>query len=98
MVISVYAHIMDEDRKVNATKMEADFFAGHGFEYLRSVRPPEYQESSPTSLLTERIANISQALENLSSEKIEILFQLIDNISPEKLQFLTAMLSTIPKH
>ena len=37
-ITSVYAHILDEDRKINAQKFESAFYANPD---LRSVRPPE---------------------------------------------------------
>lgn len=37
MITSVYAHILDEDRKINAQKFESAFYANPD---LRSVRPP----------------------------------------------------------
>ena len=48
MIISVYAHILDEDRKINAQKFESAFYANPD---LRSVRPPEEpKESAPATL------------------------------------------------
>ncbi len=41
MITSIYAHILDEDRKVNAQKFETAFYANPD---LRSVRPPETQK------------------------------------------------------
>ena len=38
MITSVYAHILDEDRKINAQKFESAFYANPD---LRSVRAPE---------------------------------------------------------
>ena len=38
MITQVYAHILDEDRKINAQKFESAFYANPD---LRSVRPPE---------------------------------------------------------
>ena len=38
MITSVYAHILDEDRKVNAQKFESAFYSNPD---LRGVRPPE---------------------------------------------------------
>ena len=45
MITSVYAHILDEDRKINAQKFESAFYANPD---LRSVRPPE--EPAPATL------------------------------------------------
>ena len=48
MIISVYAHILDEDRKINAQKFESAFYANPD---LRSVRPPEEpKEPAPATL------------------------------------------------
>ena len=48
MVTKVYAHILDEDRKINAQKFESAFYANPD---LRSVRPPEEpKESAPATL------------------------------------------------
>ena len=40
MITQVYAHILDEDRKVNAQKFEDAFYASANPD-LRTVRPPE---------------------------------------------------------
>ena len=43
-----YAHILDEDRKINAQKFESAFYANPA---LRSVRPPEEpKEPAPATL------------------------------------------------
>ncbi|GJN63424.1 MobA/MobL family protein [Faecalibacterium gallinarum] len=48
MITSVYSHILDEDRKINAQKFESAFYANPD---LRSVRPPEEEkEPAPTAL------------------------------------------------
>ena len=48
MITSVYAHILDENRKINAQKFESAFYANPD---LRSVRPPEEpKESAPATL------------------------------------------------
>ncbi len=38
MLTEIYAHILDEDRKINAQKFEAAFYSNPD---LRGVRPPE---------------------------------------------------------
>lgn len=38
MITSIYAHILDEDRKVNAQKFETAFYSNPD---LRGVRPPQ---------------------------------------------------------
>ena len=46
--IRIYAHILDEDRKINAQKFESAFYANPD---LRSVRPPEEpKEPAPATL------------------------------------------------
>ena len=48
MITSVYAHILDEDRKINAQKLESAFYTNPD---LRSVRPPEKpKEPAPATL------------------------------------------------
>ena len=48
MITSVYAHILDEDRKINAQKFESAFYANPD---LRSVRAPEEpKEPAPATL------------------------------------------------
>ena len=48
MITSVYAHILDEDRKINALKFESAFYANPD---LCSVRPPEEpKEPAPATL------------------------------------------------
>jgi len=47
MITSVYAHILDEDRKINAQKFESAFYANPD---LRSVRPPQKKEPVPATL------------------------------------------------
>ncbi len=49
MITSVYAHILDEDRKVNAQKFETAFYTRNTD--LRYVRPPaDPQVTAPASL------------------------------------------------
>lgn len=48
MITSIYAHILDEDRKVNAQKFESAFYSNPD---LRRVRPPEEpKEPEPTPI------------------------------------------------
>ena len=48
MITSIYAHILDEDRKVNAQKFETAFYAKPD---LRNVRPPEEPAKSESATL-----------------------------------------------
>jgi hypothetical protein len=50
MITKVYAHILDEDRKVNAVKMEQAFYAGKANPDLRNVRPPASDEDGVLDL------------------------------------------------
>lgn len=53
MITQVYAHILDEDRKINAQKFEAAFYANPD---LRAVRPPEgSKEPAPAALNLESL-------------------------------------------
>jgi hypothetical protein len=42
MITKIYAHILDEDRKVNAQKFEAAFYSNPD---LRSVKAPQEPQS-----------------------------------------------------
>ena len=42
MITKVYAHILDEDRKINAQKFETAFYSNPD---LRTVKPPESPEN-----------------------------------------------------
>lgn len=53
MIAKVYAHILDEDRKVNAQKFETAFYANPD---LRNVKPPEDpQPAIDLSMLVEQL-------------------------------------------
>ena len=63
MITSIYAHILDEDRKVNAQKFETAFYAKPD---LRNVRPPEEPaKSEPATLdlesLVEQLSKVAGA-------------------------------------
>lgn len=47
IITSIYAHILDEDRKINAQKFETAFYANPD---LRSVRPPAVTEKQEPEL------------------------------------------------
>lgn len=71
MITSIYAHILDEDRKVNAQKFETAFYAKPD---LRNVKPPEEPKSEPAALdlasLVEQLQKspeLAQALASLIS-------------------------------
>ena len=48
MITKVYAHILDEDRKINAQKFESAFYANPD---LRDVKPPQEPENPQTQTL-----------------------------------------------
>lgn len=61
MITSVYAHILDEDRKINAQKFETAFYANPD---LRNVRPPEKpKEEAPTLDLESLVEQLRQSPE-----------------------------------
>ena len=72
MITSIYAHILDEDRKVNAQKFETAFYANPD---LRGVKPPEEpKQAGPAALdlasLVEQLQQspeLAQALASLIS-------------------------------
>lgn len=61
MITSVYAHILDEDRKINAQKFETAFYANPD---LRNVRPPEKpKEEAPILDLESLVEQLRQSPE-----------------------------------
>ena len=69
MVTKVYAHILDEDRKVNAQKFESAFYANP---YLRGVQAPA--EPAPALDVQSIILQLQQ-----SPELLSVLTSLISN-------------------
>lgn len=51
MITDVYAHILDEDRKVNAQKFEATFYAKNAVNPSRDVKPPEETGTDLTNFI-----------------------------------------------
>ena len=65
MITGIYAHILDEDRKVNAQKFETAFYAKPD---LRNVRPPEEPaKSEPATLDLESLVEQLQKSPELAS-------------------------------
>ena len=65
MITGIYAHILDEDRKVNAQKFETAFYAKPD---LRNVRPPEEPaKSEPATLNLESLVEQLQKSPELAS-------------------------------
>ena len=66
MITKVYAHILDEDRKINAQKFESTFYSNPD---LRNVKPPEEQKNAlDLEALIEQLKNspeLAQTLANL---------------------------------
>lgn len=60
MITKVYAHILDEDRKINAQKFESAFYANPD---LRSVKPPEEPQQPAQIDLTALIEQLQQSPE-----------------------------------
>ncbi len=61
MITRVYAHILDEDRKVNAQKFETAFYSNPD---LRNVRPPEEPKpEAPTLDLNALLVQLQQSPE-----------------------------------
>ena len=71
MITSIYAHILDEDRKVNAQKFETAFYANPD---LRNVCPPqEPKEPEPAPI---DLASLVEQLQK-SPELVSALAALI---------------------
>ena len=67
MITDIYAHILDEDRKVNAQRFEEAFYANCD---LRKITPPEEEKLAP------EVTNIVQLLQD-SPELTSMLSNLI---------------------
>ena len=63
MVTQIYAHILDEDRKVNAQRFEAAFYANPD---LRSVHAPDTPQA-PTMSVRDLLSQIAQSPELLTA-------------------------------
>lgn len=72
MITDIYAHILDEDRKVNAQKFEAAFYSNPD---LRKVKLPVEEPDSANNM------DLNQIIEQLvkSPELISKISQLISN-------------------
>ena len=86
MITSVYAHILDENRKINAQKFESALYACAN-PNLRSARLPEKPRKPEKVKEPERSASSSLDL-------LGLLEQL--QKSPELINMLTALLSAVP--
>ncbi len=67
MITKVYAHILDEDRKINAQKFESAFYANPD---LRNVKPPQEETPAPTidlNALIEQLQNSPELANTLAS-------------------------------
>ena len=60
MITKVYAHILDEDRKINAQKFESAFYANPD---LRNVKPPQEQPPAQTLDLAALIEQLQKSPE-----------------------------------
>ena len=60
LITSIYAHILDEDRKINAQKFECAFYSNPD---LRNVKPPKEQEQSQTVDLAALIEQLQKSPE-----------------------------------
>lgn len=60
MITKVYAHILDEDRKINAQKFESAFYAKPD---LRNVTPPQEESATPTIDLSTLIEQLQKSPE-----------------------------------
>lgn len=61
MITKVYAHILDEDRKINAQKFENAFYAIN--RDLKDVQPPQEQSQTPTLDLAALIEQLQKSPE-----------------------------------
>ena len=67
MITKVYAHILDEDRKINAQKFETAFYSNPD---LRQSKPPQQQSETPSvdiNLLIEQLKHSPELANMLAS-------------------------------
>lgn len=67
MITKVYAHILDEDRKINAQKFESAFYANPD---LRNVKPPQEETKAPQidlNSLIQQLRNSPELANTLAS-------------------------------
>ena len=64
MITKVYAHILDEDRKINAQKFEAAFYANPD---LRNVKPPEEKPQVDLGMLIEQLKSSPELAQTLAA-------------------------------
>ena len=67
MVSDVYSHILDEDRRHNAEKMERDFYKKAEKQSL--VAP----EAKPSNAATEQLVNLLNASPELAAQLLQML-------------------------
>lgn len=60
MITKVYAHILDEDRKINAQKFESAFYSNPD---LRNVKPPQEQPQAQSLDLSALIEQLQKSPE-----------------------------------
>lgn len=65
MITKVYAHILDEDRKINAQKFESAFYSNSD---LRNVKPPQEQPSAaPALYINSLVSELTKSPELLAA-------------------------------
>ena len=64
MITKVYAHILDEDRKINAQKFESAFYSNPD---LHSSRPPQPESQAPALDLAALIDQLQKSPELAST-------------------------------
>lgn len=64
MITKVYAHILDEDRKINAQKFESAFYSNPD---LRGSRPPQPEPQAPALDLVALIDQLQKSPELAST-------------------------------
>lgn len=67
MVSDVYSHILDEDRRHNAEKMERDFYK------KAEDKPATEPKAKPTNAATEQLVNLLNASPELAAQLLQML-------------------------
>ena len=67
MVSDVYSHILDEDKRHNAEKMERDFYK------KAEDKSPTEPETKPANAATEQLVNLLNASPELAAQLLQML-------------------------
>lgn len=92
MITDVYAHILDEDRKVNAQKFEASFYANPALHAPMIDRQEELIHRNTAAMPVQPVTPVRTDREAASGSDVEDLFEKLKK-NPAALELLKTLLS-----